>query len=228
MKVKEWVWKEQRKHHRCQCGCGQFIVITTEHHKPSHIIPKYIKGHYGLKDGKSFVNEFIKQEQGKHFCQCGCGGEIIIQARHNYEGIPKVIFGHIKEESREKMIKAHIGQKPSKETQKKLSKIRWKGGKRVANRRSKSKRRNLLNQNPIELNKDFKGSRGHHIDGKYIINIPLEIHTGKGNYHNQNSGQGMKEMNKKAFKYLYNHQEDMLISIEEAFQINLICVNKWS
>lgn len=45
---------------------------------------------------KITVKEWVKQEQGKHFCQCGCGQEIIIKDRHKQtnRGIPKFISGH--------------------------------------------------------------------------------------------------------------------------------------
>lgn len=37
---------------------------------------------------------FIIENQGKHFCQCGCGKEIIIKRQHKSMGIPKYIVGH--------------------------------------------------------------------------------------------------------------------------------------
>ena len=40
------------------------------------------------------VKDWIKQEQGKHFCACGCGGEIEIKYDHKRHDIPKFIFGH--------------------------------------------------------------------------------------------------------------------------------------
>lgn len=42
------------------------------------------------------VKDWIKQEQGKHLCHCGCGGEItILKCHHNpSHGIPKYIHGH--------------------------------------------------------------------------------------------------------------------------------------
>ena len=30
----------------------------------------------------------------KHYCQCGCGGEIIIKPHHKWYGIPRYISGH--------------------------------------------------------------------------------------------------------------------------------------
>jgi len=40
------------------------------------------------------IDDWINQEQGKHFCKCGCNGEIIIKAHHHSKGIPKFISGH--------------------------------------------------------------------------------------------------------------------------------------
>lgn len=41
------------------------------------------------------VAQWISGEQGKHFCQCGCGREIVIKKHHFRGGIPKVIRGHL-------------------------------------------------------------------------------------------------------------------------------------
>lgn len=40
------------------------------------------------------VEDWIKQEQGKHFCHCGCGNEIILNRHHHSHGIPNYIQGH--------------------------------------------------------------------------------------------------------------------------------------
>ena len=77
----------------------------------------------------------------------------------------------------------------------------WKGGERLADRRSKLKRRKHLDPNPIDLNKYFKGSHGHHINVKYIIYIPAKMH--RSIRHTQITGEGMQKMNKLAFEYLF-------------------------
>lgn len=41
------------------------------------------------------VREWIEQEQGKHFCICGCGKPIRIDRQHRSRGIPKIIKGHL-------------------------------------------------------------------------------------------------------------------------------------
>lgn len=43
---------------------------------------------------KQTVKEWVKQEQGKHICQCGCKGKIIIKPHHHNVGIPNFIRGH--------------------------------------------------------------------------------------------------------------------------------------
>ena len=40
------------------------------------------------------VKEWMEGEQGKHFCQCGCGREIIIIPYHYNHGVSKYIRGH--------------------------------------------------------------------------------------------------------------------------------------
>lgn len=73
---------------------------------------------------KQTVKEWVEQEQGKHFCQCGCGGEIKIIPRHHCKcnGIPKVIQGHKTEESKRIVSKIHKGKTMSEEAKRKISK----------------------------------------------------------------------------------------------------------
>lgn len=40
------------------------------------------------------IKEWIVQESGKHFCQCGCNRLIEITANHAHNGIPKYLVGH--------------------------------------------------------------------------------------------------------------------------------------
>ena len=96
----------------------------------------------------------------------------------------------------------------------------WKGGRGIAIRKDRSKRNVFLDSNPIELNNDFIGCNGHHINNKYIINVPSKLH--RSMYHRQKDGRGMNAMNKLAFKYLLDNKKDMLVSDETAFYINLM------
>ena len=43
-KIKKWIWGEQHKHHRCQCGCGQFIKIIKRHYYNG--VPKFLHNHF--------------------------------------------------------------------------------------------------------------------------------------------------------------------------------------
>jgi len=96
----------------------------------------------------------------------------------------------------------------------------WKGGQRETNRRHSNKRRKLLDSNPIYLNKDFYNSHGHHINTKYIIHIPAELH--RSIWHKQSDEFRMHKINKLAFKYLLDNKENMIVSDETAFYINLM------
>ena len=98
----------------------------------------------------------------------------------------------------------------------------WKGGRGLASRKNRSKRSKFLDTNPIELNKDFKECNGHHVNQKYIINIPVELH--RSIYHRQSDGMGMHSINKIAFEYLLENKENMTVSIESAYYINLMCL----
>lgn len=46
------------------------------------------KGNYRV------VPNWIKEQQGKHYCQCGCGTAIVIKRSHYNRGIPKWINHH--------------------------------------------------------------------------------------------------------------------------------------
>lgn len=109
-KTKNWLYIEQRKHHRCICGCKQYIKIKLEYKWKCKGIPKYILGHN--KSQYKGVDVWIEQEQGKHFCHCGCGGEIIIKPEHHIpcKGISKFIDGH-----------SWIGRHHSEKTKEKMS-----------------------------------------------------------------------------------------------------------
>ena len=66
--------------------------------------------------------EWVKKEQGKHYCNCGCGLEITIKKHHYSVGIPEYIKGHnckngnhhmcgvkYTKKHKQKLSKAHIG-----------------------------------------------------------------------------------------------------------------------
>jgi hypothetical protein len=40
------------------------------------------------------VHDWVSEQQGKHFCSCGCGQPLRITPRHYYRGIGNVVRGH--------------------------------------------------------------------------------------------------------------------------------------
>ncbi|MDE2095642.1 MAG: HNH endonuclease [Patescibacteria group bacterium] len=98
-KISQWIAEHQGKY-KCHCGCGFTITITTNHARNG--IPKYLWGHHGRKDLKNLpktmdfqrVSQWMENEQGKHFCQCGCKQPILISRSHYANGIPKYLWGH--------------------------------------------------------------------------------------------------------------------------------------
>lgn len=97
--IDEWVNDEQGKHF-CQCGCSGKIIIKPHHYKKG--IPKYLPAHHAnffynkiVHNYKRIENQnWVQQEQGKHFCHCGCGQDIKIMIPHRTKGIPKYLNGH--------------------------------------------------------------------------------------------------------------------------------------
>lgn len=47
-----------------------------------------------LNTYKGIHDKWVPENQGKHLCQCGCNGIIIIQPHHFRAGIPRFISGH--------------------------------------------------------------------------------------------------------------------------------------
>lgn len=123
--------------------------------------------HYKLE-----IDQFIKENQGKHFCQCGCGEEIKILRIYYTMEIPKFIRDHQHKGSNNGM---------------------WKGGLPLRDHV-------LPERDCIKLNSRFKGCEGHHLTSGAIIYLPVDLH--KSIWHNRKSGQGVKEINEVAFNYL--------------------------
>ena len=48
------------------------------------------------KTGPGSIDEWVIQQQGLHFCRCGCGQPIVIKRRHSEpgRGIPEYLRGH--------------------------------------------------------------------------------------------------------------------------------------
>jgi hypothetical protein len=76
----------------CNCGCGQEVYQNLKAHKSRRA--NYILGHWVKKYPK--IDEWIKNNQNKHLCICGCGNYIKIKRVHYSIGIPKYIHYHNK------------------------------------------------------------------------------------------------------------------------------------
>lgn len=68
---------------------------------------------------ESTADQVTKEE--KYYCQCGCGGEIIIKKYHRWYGIPKFIQGHM---SKVHELHPMRGKIHSSETKEKISQSR--------------------------------------------------------------------------------------------------------
>ena len=66
------------------------------------------------------------------------------------------------------------------------------------NRKLKAKRYRGLGYN--QLNKNFSGCHGHHIDKENVLHIPANLH--KSVSHNVFTGRGMREINSVAFQWI--------------------------
>lgn len=63
---------------------------------------------------KPEIDQFIEENQGKYFCQCGCGEEIIIKREYYNCGIPKFLQGHWAktENGKNTIIRGNLAYKP--------------------------------------------------------------------------------------------------------------------
>ena len=160
------------------------------------------------------VKEWINQEQGKHFCHCGCKEEIKITRHHHKpsEGIPLFKPGHLN-----KLNPPNLGKKFSEEHRRNISKNHadvsnknnpnygklgknspnWKGGSKLSRAKINAKRKQF-GFNP--LNNWFKDSEAHHLNLNDIIFIPKELHKSIG--HSVTQNRKMKEINDAAYKWL--------------------------
>ena len=90
----EWIASEQGKH-LCGCGCGEELTLKWHHFFNG--APKWLRGHHSNKTGgagSTIVKDWIEENQGKHFCACGCGLPVKIRQNHKYSGLPKYVQGH--------------------------------------------------------------------------------------------------------------------------------------
>jgi len=97
-RFERFIEREQGKHW-CACGCGKEIVVVRNHYFNG--VPKFLVGHSGRKHtpkngylDREQREEWVRNNQGKHQCACGCGEVIVITKHHYRNGIPKYIHGH--------------------------------------------------------------------------------------------------------------------------------------
>lgn len=74
----------------CMCECGDKSVVSggTLTSQSSTQCRKC------ANEARSIGKQWIKDNQGKHFCQCGCGQPISIKIHHHTRGISKYIDHH--------------------------------------------------------------------------------------------------------------------------------------
>lgn len=106
-------------------------------------------------------------------------------------------------ETRARISAAGMGRVHSPETRVKMGVAHWRGGSQVWGCKYRSKRRGMGH---VYLNEPFVGCDGHRVDNEQIINMPRELHRGKGHYHDHNTGQGMARMNAIAYNFLFKQE----------------------
>lgn len=91
----EWASEQQATAPLCACGCGVPIRVRPEHRRRG--IPRFLLGHHNRVTARAKSAEltaWVAQEQGKHFCACGCGQAIEIRRHHRKAGIPRFRYRH--------------------------------------------------------------------------------------------------------------------------------------
>lgn len=66
------------------------------------------------------IEKFVKENRGKHKCQCGCEQKVIIQEHHYYYGIPKYCYNHHSKKENNCFFDKHFYEKTNGN---------WRGGK---------------------------------------------------------------------------------------------------
>jgi len=103
----------------CQ-ECGNQFEVNPSRKDTAHFCSNECYSHFKIKQIQNLethpcykpeIRIWIDENQGKHFCQCGCGSVIKIEKWHYSQGIPKYLRNH--------------GQK-SKEVQQKIREARMK------------------------------------------------------------------------------------------------------
>ncbi len=90
--IEEWLARQQAP--LCACGCGQRVALKPSHRRRG--IPRFILGHHARLKHWNFkgVEDWVRTEQGKHQCACGCGRFVNVVPRHHATGIPRFLPKH--------------------------------------------------------------------------------------------------------------------------------------
>lgn len=85
----QWAAENTGKHF-CACGCGEPFNPTRQHRRDG--FPRYKRGHATRVAHVVTTNVagWVREQQGKHLCACGCGEPIKIHPPYRWEGIPKM------------------------------------------------------------------------------------------------------------------------------------------
>ena len=63
--------------------------------KPGHIGRRLaLRSRIPLDSLAAVSLRWVRENQGKHRCQCGCGEVIRLQLRHYWRGVPRHVHGH--------------------------------------------------------------------------------------------------------------------------------------
>jgi len=135
----------------CKCGCGQEVYQNLKAHKSRRA--KYILGHWIKKHIK--IDEWIKNNQKKYLCICGCENFIKIKRSHYWIGIPKYIHYHNKP----------VGFKGKKHKKRSIEKIKnsCKGGNEASFKKGHKTWSKGIERHDIKGNKNpnWKGGRSY-------------------------------------------------------------------
>ena len=85
----QWAAENTGKHF-CACGCGEAITPTRRCRREG--FPRYKRGHATRVAHVVTTNvaAWVREQQGKHLCACGCGEPITIRPAYRWAGIPKM------------------------------------------------------------------------------------------------------------------------------------------